>query len=133
LCLLVGTNWPHVPWPKEAKLDPARLTLPPTLVHTTAARQGRARSLTAVVKADRDLGLVYDAARKHLGKDVLFLFTADHGAQFPFGKWNAYDAGIRTPLVAAWPDRIKPGTTSGAMVSWIDLLPTCLEVAGGKP
>src|SRR4029078_13695910 len=24
------------------------------------------------------------------------------------------------------------GTTSGAMVSWIDLLPTCLEAAGGK-
>ena len=59
--------------------------------------------------------------------------TADHGAQFPFGKWNAYDAGIRTPLVAVWPGRIKPGTTAKAMVSWIDLLPTCLEAAGGKP
>ena len=23
LCLLVGTNWPHVPWPKESTLDPA--------------------------------------------------------------------------------------------------------------
>src|SRR5262245_56549064 len=31
LCLLVGTNWPHVPWPREATIDPARLTLPPTL------------------------------------------------------------------------------------------------------
>jgi N-sulfoglucosamine sulfohydrolase len=86
-----------------------------------------------VANADRDLGLVYDAARKHLGKDTLFLFTADHGAQFPFSKWNAYDAGIRTPLIAAWLGRIKPGTTSRAMVSWIDLLPTCLEAAGGKP
>jgi uncharacterized sulfatase len=133
LCLLVGTNWPHVPWPKETKLEPDKLTLPPTFVDTKETRQARARYLAAVANADRDLGLVYDAAKKHLGKDVFFLFTADHGAQFPFGKWNGYDAGIRTPLVAAWPGRVKPGTTSGALVSWIDLLPTCLEVAGGKP
>jgi uncharacterized sulfatase len=133
MCLLVGTNWPHVPWPKESKVDPDSLKLPPTLVDTKETRQARARYLAAVVNVDRDLGLVYDAARKHLGKDVLFLFTSDHGAQFPFGKWNAYDAGIRTPLIVAWPGRIKAGTSVGAMVSWIDILPTCLEVAGGKP
>jgi N-sulfoglucosamine sulfohydrolase len=133
LCLLVGTNWPHVPWPKESALDPDTLKLPPTFVDTKETRQARARYLTAVASADRDLGLVYDAARKHLDRDMLFLFTSDHGAQFPFGKWNAYDAGIRTPLLVAWPDRVKPGTTAKAMVSWIDLLPTCLDAAGGKP
>jgi uncharacterized sulfatase len=132
LCLLVGTNWPHVPWPKESAVDPAALKLPPTLVDTRETRQARARYLAAVANADRDLGLVYDAAGKHLGKDVLFLFSSDHGSQFPFGKWNAYDAGVRTPLIATWPGRVKPGTTSGAMVSWIDLLPTCLEAAGGR-
>lgn len=131
LCLFVGTNWPHVPWPKESHLDPDKLTLPPTFVDTTETRQGFARYLAAVANADRDLGLAYNAAKKHLGKDTLFLFTSDHGSQFPFGKWNGYDAGIRTPLLAVWPDHIKPGTTAKAMVSWIDLLPTCLEAAGG--
>lgn len=133
LCLLVGTNWPHVPWPKEGGPDPARLKLPTTLVDTTATRVGRSRYLAGVANADRDLGLIYDAAIKHLCKDLLFVFTADHGSQFPFGKWNCYDAGVRTPLVAIWPSHIKPGTTSDALVSWIDLLPTCIEVAGGKP
>lgn len=132
LCLIVGTNWPHVPWPKETKLDPNKLTLPPTHVDTKETRQARARYYAAVANADRDLGLTYNAARKHLGKDTLFLFTSDHGAQFPFGKWNGYDAGIRTPLIAAWPGHIKPGSTAKAMVSWIDILPTCLEAAGGK-
>jgi arylsulfatase A-like enzyme len=79
------------------------------------------------------LGLVYDAVQKHSGENTLFLFTSDHGSQFPFGKWNCYDQGIRTPLVAAWPGKIKPGTRTGAMVSWIDLLPTCLAAAGGQP
>lgn len=133
LCLLVGTNWPHVPWPMESGLDPDRLTLPPTLVDTPATRQARARYLEAVERADRDVGLVYDAARKHLGDGTLLLFSSDHGSQFPFGKWNAYDAGIRTPLVVAWPGKVKPGSVTDALVSWIDILPTCVDVAGGKP
>ena len=82
-------------------------------------------------RSDRGLGLVYDAARKFLGPDVFFLFSADHGAQFPFAKWNLYDVGIRAPMIVAWPGRIAPGSTSDAFVSWLDVLPTCLEAAGG--
>jgi uncharacterized sulfatase len=133
LCLLVGTNWPHVPWPEKTAYGPDAVELPPTQVDTPETRQWRARYATAVSNADRDLGLIYDAARKHLGDNTLFLFTSDHGSQFPFGKWNCYDAGIRTPLLAAWPGRIKPASRSDAMVGWIDLLPTCLEAAGGTP
>jgi len=133
LCLIVGTNWPHVPWPKKTPVEAETLDLPPTQVDTAETRLARARYLAAVANADRDLGLVYDAARERLGDDTLFLFTGDHGAQFPFGKWNAYDAGIRTPLIAIWPGRVKPGTTSDAMVSWIDILPTCLAAAGAAP
>lgn len=133
LCLLVGTNWPHVPWPERTPYDPDALTIPPTHVDTPATRQARARYAAAVANADRDLGLVYDAARKQLGEDTLFLFTSDHGPQFPFAKWNGYDAGIRTPLIVAWPGRIKSGTTTDAMVSWVDILPTCLDAAGGNP
>lgn len=132
LCLIVGTNWPHVPWPKAEAVDPALVTLPPTQVDTPATREARAKYAAAVRRADRDLGRVYDAARMLLGEDVLFLFTADHGSQFPFGKWNCYDEGVRSPLVAVWPEKIKPGTSNDALVSWIDLLPTCLDVAGKK-
>lgn len=130
LCLIVGTNWPHVPWPKET--DVQTVALPPTLVDTPETRLARAKYAAAVANADRDLGLVSDAARKHLGDGTLFLFTSDHGSQFPFGKWNCTDAGIRTPLIVAWPGQVKPGTTTDALVSWLDLLPTCLEAAGGK-
>jgi uncharacterized sulfatase len=132
LCLLVGTNWPHVPWPKEGGPDPGGLSLPPTWVDTPATRQARSRYLAAVANTDRDLGQLYDAVQKYLGADTLFVFTSDHGAQFPFGKWNCYDAGVRTPLVVVWPGRVATGSTSDALVGWIDLLPTCLEAAGGK-
>lgn len=131
LCLLVGTNWPHVPWPKESAIAVGKL--PPTLVDTPETRHARARYLAAVANADRDLGLVRDAATKKLGENVLFAFTSDHGSQFPFGKWNCTDAGVRTPLIVSWPGCVKPGTTTDAMVGWIDLLPTLLAATGAEP
>jgi arylsulfatase A-like enzyme len=133
LCLLVGTNWPHVPWPEsDLGYDPARISLPAGSVDTPETREWRTRYAAAVTKADDDLGLVYDAARAHLGGDTLFLFSSDHGAQWPFGKWNCYEAGVRVPLIVAWPGVVRPGTRSAAMVSWVDLLPTLIEAAGGQ-
>ena len=131
LCLIVGTNWPHVPWPAKGSLKPDDVKLPPKLVDTEETRLARARYDHAVANADRDLGLVYDAARKTLPNETLFLFSSDHGSQFPFGKWNNYDNGLRTPLIIAWLGQIKPDSKSDALVSWIDILPTCVAVAGG--
>jgi len=133
LCLFVGTHEPHVPWAEEHTYDPAALSLPPTHVDTPQTRELRARYYQDVTQADTELGAIYDLARKHLGPDVLFIYTSDHGAQWPFAKWNLYDAGIRSPLLAAWPGVIKPHALSTAMVSWIDLLPTLVELAGGTP
>lgn len=100
---------------------------------TKETREARSRYLAAVANADRDIGLIYHAAKKNLGDEVLFAFSSDHGSQFPFGKWNCYDAGVRTPLLVVWPGKVKAGSTSDAMVSWIDMLPTLLEACGGKP
>src|SRR5687768_2954345 len=111
LCLLVGTNWPHRPWPDTPEgYDPAKLNLPANHADTAETRAYRARYLAAVTKADDDLGKVYDTARQQLGENTLFIFSSDHGAQWPFGKWSCYEAGIRAPLIAAWPKVIKPGT-----------------------
>jgi arylsulfatase A-like enzyme len=80
---------------------------------------------------DAELGNAYDAANEVLGANTFFLHTSDHGAQWPFGKWNCYDGGIRTPMIAVWPGKIAPGARTAAMVSWIDILPTLVELAGG--
>ncbi len=134
LCVFVGSNWPHVPWPeKDLGYDPAALPLPGGGIDTLATREWRARYAAAVTKGDDELGLILDAARANLGAQTLFLMTADHGAQWPFAKWNCYEAGVLVPLIVAWPGVVKPGTRSAAMVSWVDLLPTLLEAGGGEP
>jgi N-sulfoglucosamine sulfohydrolase len=67
-----------------------------------------------------------------LGANTLFLFSSDHGAQWPFAKWNLYDAGVLVPLIISWPGMVKSKQHTDAMVSWVDFLPTLLELAGGK-
>ena len=133
LCFIVGTNWPHVPWPKDPQgHDPATLVVPAPHIDTPKTRDARARYYAAIGRMDAELGDVYAAAREVLGTaNTLFLHTSDHGAQWPFGKWNLYDAGIRTPLIAVWPGHIPAGARTDAMVSWVDLLPTLVELAGG--
>ncbi|MBN1417651.1 MAG: sulfatase [Planctomycetes bacterium] len=133
LCLFAGTHDPHVPWTKNATYDPAKVRLPPTFVDTPETRAYRTDYYTEVSRADADLGRLYDMVRARFGANLLFLYTSDHGAQWPFGKWNLYDASIRTPLLAVWPGVIDPGAKTDAMVSWIDILPTFIEVAGGAP
>ena len=47
------------------------------------------------------------------------------------GKWDAYEGGIRVPLVIAGPG-IKNGSESAIPVSGVDLLPTLIDLAGNK-
>ncbi len=133
LCLFVGSNWPHVPWPKadDAK-DLSAIEIPKNQVETPLTRQMRARYYAAISRMDTELGQVYDLTRKKFGTNAVFLHSSDHGAQWPFGKWNLYDAGIRTPMMVVWPGKISAGTRTEAMVSWVDILPTLVELAGGK-
>lgn len=130
LCLFVGTNWPHVPWPPEVEGLPAgEMIIPEKHVTTQDTINARKKYYAAVKQMDDELGLIYDTAKEVLGEDVMFVHTSDHGAQWPFAKWNLYDSGIRTPLIVSWPGKIEAGTKTDAMVSWIDLLPTLLEAA----
>jgi N-sulfoglucosamine sulfohydrolase len=80
---------------------------------------------------DSELGDVLAASDAVLGRNSFFLFSSDHGAQWPFGKWNLYDTGIRTPMMVRWEGHVTPNTRTRAMVSWVDILPTLIEVSGG--
>jgi arylsulfatase A-like enzyme len=132
LCLLVGTRHPHVPWSEARGYDPAEVTIPPTQVDTAVTREQRAAYLSDITMCDTLLGEVRSLAREIITGDTLFIYTADHGGQWPFGKWNLYDAGIRIPLIISWPGMVKPATTSDALVCWPDLLPTIIELGGGN-
>ncbi len=131
LCLLVGDRRPHVPWTEDNIYDPAEVDIPPYFIDTPETREHRARYYSDITGMDEEMGRVVDMANAALGDEVIWLFSSDHGGQWPFGKWNLYDHGTRVPLIVAWNGRIEAGTRTDAMVSWVDLLPTLIDLAGG--
>lgn len=134
LCLIVCSHSPHVYWPENEGYDPAKLKLPPYLLDTPETRAARTRYATDVSWMDQQVGEVRASLARHgYDENSMFAYSADHGPQWPFAKWNLYDAGIQAPLLVRWPKQVKPGSSTRALVSLVDLLPTFLEAAGGTP
>jgi arylsulfatase A len=99
-----------------------------------------------MVKLDEDVGRLMSLL-KSLGLDenTLVLFTTDNGPHKEGGhkpdifnsngplsglKRSLTEGGIRVPLIARWPGRIKPGSTSDHISAFWDFLPTACAVAG---
>jgi arylsulfatase len=53
----------------------------------------------------------------------------------PFRRYKSWanEGGISTPLIVRWPGHVKAGTMTNQIGHIIDVLPTCLELAGGQP
>ena len=43
------------------------------------------------------------------------------------------DATHRMPFIVRWPGKVKPGSVTDAMLEYVDVTPTFVDVAGGKP
>jgi arylsulfatase A-like enzyme len=95
------------------------------------------------------------AALDRLGftKNTLVIFTSDNGGaikdtyddgtnalhsrQPPNGilrgkKGNLYEGGHREPFIARWPERIRAGTESSALIAHVDMIATFAALAGQK-
>lgn len=133
LFLLVGDRRPHVPWTKEMLWKPEEVKLPHYLIDTPETREHWARYLTDVAAMDSEMAAIDRMVEKHFGSDdYISLYSSDHGAQWPFGKWNLYDYGARVPFLVRWPGHIESGTETDAMVSWVDIFPTLIDLVGGR-
>ena len=135
-CLFVCSNEPHSPYNKgdPSAYPPDELTLPSTWVDTPETRESYGKYLAEVTYLDSQLGELMALLDKHqLAEDTLLIFTSEQGSGFPFAKWTCYDTGLQNGFVARWPNQIKPGTVSDAMIEYVDLLPTFVDAAGGTP
>ena len=46
------------------------------------------------------------------------------------GKYSNFEAGTRIPFIVSWPDKVKKGKISDALVSQIDLFASMAELVG---
>ncbi len=125
---------PHRPYAPNAIADPYRpqdVFVPPYLPDTPEVRADLALYYDEVTRLDMYVGRVLDELeRQDIAENTLVLFISDNGMPFPRAKTSVYDSGIRTPFIARWPRRIRPGSVSAALVSTVDLAPTFTEIAG---
>ncbi len=83
---------------------------------------------------DAHLGrMIADLEKRGLLDNTLIIVTADHGMPFPRSKGNANVQANHVPFAAMWKMGItKPGRVISDFISFIDLAPTFIEVAGLK-
>ena len=60
------------------------------------------------------------------------IFTTEQGAQYPGCKWTCYENGLNVGFIVRWPGQVKPGSVSDAMIHYVDVAPTLVEMAGGQ-
>ncbi len=135
--LVFASNDPHSPWtrgPKEL-YDPAKLTIPPYLHDNVETRSALAKYYAEISQLDGQVGqLLKILADSDQVDDTLVMFVSEQGSSFPYGgKWSLQDNGIRITTVVRWPGKVKAGSTSDALVQYVDVAPTFLEAAGIDP
>jgi len=134
--LVVALTEPHAPWVMgdASAYPPKSLKLPPYLADTPLTRQSFSSYLAEVTYMDGQVGeLLGVLDETGVAKDTLVLFTSEQGAQFPGCKWTNWDSGLHTTLIARWPGVVPAGRRTPALVQYADVLPTLMEVGGGKP
>ncbi len=134
ICLILGDSNPHVTWEPNKTYNPDALSLSPYIADTPITRKALANYYQDITTMDTRIGDVDKMLEKHGYTDnTLFIYTTDHGSEFPHCKWTLYDTGIRLPFIARWHSEIPTATVTDAMISHIDFLPTLIDIAGGEP
>ena len=125
-------KFPEEPLPTAARLHRLRRRRDATFAGWSPLDDGVGRSS----RSCDELGL---------DENTLIVFTSDNGPQG--GRWHRsstsstptarcaeprttlYEGGIRVPLIARWPGKIKPGDESDRVCGFQDHVPTLAEAA----
>ena len=135
--LYLAYNAPHAP------VQP-----PPQFLERVTQREPgisakRAKLAALIEHMDAGVGKVLAAAKAGGQLDnTLVIFVSDNGGDLETGascgplhggKGQMYEGGIRVPMCAAWPGRIRAGSRSDRPGLASDLFATLCEAAGTKP
>ena len=135
-CLVVGLVVPHAPWTvgNPEHFNAKKLKLPPNIADTPETRSDFAKYLAEIEVLDQHVSRTLKALEES-GKagNTIVIFTSEQGSQFPGNKWTNWNTGIHTAFVVRWPERVKPGQRTDAVIQFADVLPTLIHAAGGNP
>jgi len=111
---------------------PEDIEVPGFLPDLPDVRKEISQYYCSVRRCDDTVGAVMRALRESgQAGNTLVMFLSDNGMSLPFAKTNCYLNSTRTPWIALWPGRTKPGLVDKQhFISGIDFMPTALDAAG---
>lgn len=135
--LYVGTNDIHVPRFPHPRF---------------VGKSGMGYRGDAILQFDYTVGKIVEALEKQgLRENTLIILSSDNGpviddgyqdqavellgdhrpwGDFRGGKYSIYEAGTRVPFIVSWPQKVKKGKVSDALVSQIDLFASMAALVG---
>jgi arylsulfatase A-like enzyme len=97
-----------------------------------------------ITRMDQDIGRLFKKLKESgIDNNTIVFFSSDNGpssaggidpeyfnSNGPFrgGKYNIYEGGIRVPMIARYPGKIKPGTDYSEPAMFCDFLPTVADL-----
>jgi len=128
---------PHTP-----RHDPAKVHVPAYHPDTPEVRRDWAQYYDKISEMDALAGKnLQELQEAGLAEDTIVFYYGDHGPGLPRCKRSAINSGLRVPLIVYIPPKYRrlapkdytPGGKSERLVSFIDLAPTVLSLAGVRP
>lgn len=128
--------------PHKQVLDPAKVRIPAYHPDTPEVRQDWAQYYDQVSVADAVAGEHLQRLKADgLEDNTIVFYFADHGSGMPRNKRWPGNSGMQMPMVVYFPPQwrhlapreYQPGGQSDRLVSFVDLAPTVLSLAGVEP
>ncbi|NOU36311.1 MAG: sulfatase-like hydrolase/transferase [Kiritimatiellaceae bacterium] len=137
--MYVPFSAPHTPLMYDK--DPGNASIP--LDGTDDVVENRRMLVNMVEGMDRGVGTIMQKLKAcGLEENTLVFFLSDNGGPERTGAYNngllrgykgsLLEGGMRVPMAAYWPGKIKPGRSCSHPVLATDIFATSIETAGGK-
>ncbi|MBB5986727.1 sulfatase-like hydrolase/transferase [Sphingobium lignivorans] len=125
--------------PVAGRVTPSDIRVPTHLPDTSEIRQDYATYYNLMEQMDAQVGRLLDALEADgLADDTIVFYYSDNGGSLPRSKRYCYDEGLRCALVVRVPPKFahlsphRSATVVDTAVSFIDLAPTVLSLAGQR-
>ena len=122
--------------------DPKKVRVPAYHPDTPEVRRDWAKYYDQITRMDEQVGqILRELEEAGLADDTIVFFYGDHGSGMPRNKRFAYNSGLHVPMLVHIPERFRDlapkdyqanGRTN-RLVSFVDLAPTVLSLAGVAP
>lgn len=115
-------------------VDPKGIPVPPYFPDNDIIRHDLAVNYSNLKRIDDKIGTIINQLKEDgLYDDSYIFFYGDHGGPFPRHKRVLYDTGLEVPFFVKLPKDLmqdKGQTRNDDIISFIDLAPTVLSIAG---